>query len=91
MANLRSSKKDIRRTEKRKALNSQQKATIRTYAKSIFKAIKANNQEYAKTSFNKYSSLIDKAAKRNLIHKRNADRNKSRMALRISALSKAAS
>ncbi|MCB1141172.1 MAG: 30S ribosomal protein S20 [Leptospiraceae bacterium] len=86
MANLRSSKKDIRRTEKRKARNSAQKSTIRTYAKNILKSIKAGNTEEAANMFNSYASLLDKAAKKSLIHKNNASRKKSRMAKKITAL-----
>jgi small subunit ribosomal protein S20 len=86
MANLRSTKKDIRRSEKRRERNSQQKATIRTFAKNILKSIKAGNKEEASSLFNNYASLVDKAAKKNIIHKKNADRKKSRMAIRISSL-----
>ncbi len=86
MANLRSTKKDIRRSEKRRERNSQQKATIRTFAKNILKSIKAGNKEEASNLFNNYASLVDKAAKKNIIHKKNADRKKSRMAIRISSL-----
>lgn len=90
MANLKSSKKDIRRSEKRREQNSKQKSAIRTYAKNILKAVKANNKEVAQENFNSFASLIDKAAKKKIIHKKNADRKKSRLALRISAISKAA-
>jgi small subunit ribosomal protein S20 len=86
MANLRSTKKDIRRSEKRRERNSQQKATIRTFAKNILKSIKAGKKEEANILFNNYASLVDKAAKKNIFHKKNADRKKSRMALKISTL-----
>ena len=86
MANLRSTKKDIRRSEKRRERNSQQKATIRTYAKNILKSIKAGKKDEATTLFGNYASLVDKAAKKNIIHKKNADRKKSRMALKIETL-----
>ncbi|MCC5814716.1 MAG: 30S ribosomal protein S20 [Leptospira sp.] len=84
MANLKSSKKDIRRTIKRTELNSQKKSRIRTFAKNIVKSIKAGEIEKVDGLYRDYSSLLDKAAKTNLIHARNADRKKSRMALFIS-------
>jgi small subunit ribosomal protein S20 len=90
MANLKSSKKDIRRSERRRVLNSQQKAAIRTFAKNVLKAVKANKKDEAQQNFNVFASLIDKAAKKKIIHKKNADRKKSRLALRISALAKTA-
>jgi small subunit ribosomal protein S20 len=84
LANLKSSKKDIRRTLKRTELNSQKKSRIRTFAKNIVKSIKAGEVEKIDGLYRDYSSLLDKAAKTNLIHAKNADRKKSRMALFIS-------
>jgi len=86
MANLRSTKKDIRRSERRKERNSAQKTTMRTYAKNILKSLKSGNKEEATSLFNTYASLVDKAAKKNIIHKKNADRKKSRMAQKISSI-----
>ncbi|MEM7184829.1 MAG: 30S ribosomal protein S20 [Spirochaetota bacterium] len=86
MANIKSSKKDIKKSAKRRELNAQKKSAIRTYAKNILKAVKAEKKEEANTLFVKYSSLLDKAAKISLVHKNNASRNKSRMAKKINAL-----
>lgn len=83
MANLKSSKKDIRRTLKRTEANSQKKSKIRTYAKNIVKSVKAGELDKLDGLYKDYSSLLDKAAKTNLIHAKNADRKKSRMALYI--------
>ncbi|WCL49308.1 30S ribosomal protein S20 [Leptospira sp. GIMC2001] len=91
MANLKSSKKDIRRTIKRTAANASKKARLRTSAKNILKNVKEGNLEKASLLYKEYSSLLDKAAKTNLIHKGNASRKKSRMALLISKTSKAQS
>jgi small subunit ribosomal protein S20 len=88
MPNLKSSKKDVRRTKTRKERNSRQKSAIRTFAKNILKAVKANNKEEAQSLFNGFASLVDKAAKRNLIHKKTADRNKSRISSKIAGLAK---
>ncbi len=86
MANLKSSKKDKRRSETRKARNSQKKSTIRTYARNILTCIKDGKKEEAAKLFIKYTSVLDKAAKINILHKKNASRNKSRMAKRISSI-----
>lgn len=90
MANLRSSKKDIRRTVRRNARNAQDKTEIRTYARGLLKAIKSENKEDALSFFSKYVSKLDRAAKTKLIHKKNADRKKSRMAARINSMGKPA-
>ena len=86
MANLKSSKKDVRRSERRKTENSQKKTALRTYSKNILKSIKAGKKEDAIKLFSQFVSLLDKAAKKNIIHKKNADRNKSRLSVRINSI-----
>lgn len=86
MANLKSSKKDTRRSEKRNIRNSSKKTAIRTYSKNILAFVKAGKKEEASKLFIKFSSLIDKAAKINLVHKKNADRNKSRIVKKINSI-----
>ncbi|EKR74532.1 30S ribosomal protein S20 [Leptospira noguchii] len=85
MANIKSSEKDIRRTKRRNAANSQNRSRLRTQAKKVLKAIKEKDQKAAVTLFIEYTSLLDKAAKTNLIHSKNADRKKSRMAKRLNS------
>ncbi|MCE9501008.1 MAG: 30S ribosomal protein S20 [Leptospira sp.] len=86
MANLKSSKKDVRRSEKRRIENSQRKTALRTFSKNIVKSIKAGKKEEALKLFSQFTSLLDKAAKKNIIHKKNADRNKSRFSAKINSL-----
>lgn len=83
MANIKSSKKDIRKSLKRREANSQKKNTIRTFAKKIMKSIESGNKEEASTLYNTFASLVDKAAKVNIYHKNKASRDKARMAKRI--------
>ena len=45
------------------------------------------NKETATTKYREVSSIIDNAVTRRLLHKRNADRNKSRLAIFVSKLS----
>lgn len=86
MANLKSSKKDIRRTARRKARNGEDRTEMRTQARNLLKAIKAGDKPTALQVFAVLSSKLDRAAKTKLIHKKNADRKKSRMALRINSI-----
>ncbi|MCB1307851.1 MAG: 30S ribosomal protein S20 [Leptospiraceae bacterium] len=81
MANLKSSKKDIRRTKKRRVQNSMQRARLRTYDKKVRALMAAGNLEDARTQFGIYSRFLDRAGRVHLIHPRQADRRKSRMAL----------
>jgi small subunit ribosomal protein S20 len=85
LANIKASKKDIRKSEKRRIANSQKKSSIRTQAKNILKSLKSGKLDEAKTLFVTYASLLDKAAQTNLIHRKNASRHKSRMAVKINS------
>ena len=80
MANIKSSKKDIRRTKTRREANSQKKSRLRTFDKKIRLLVDEGEVKEAQDRFHTYSSLLDRAGKRNLIHSRQADRRKSRMA-----------
>jgi len=80
MANIKSSKKDIRRTKTRREANSQKKSRLRTFDKKIRLLVDEGEVKEAQDLFHTYSSLLDRAGKRNLIHSRQADRRKSRMA-----------
>ncbi len=86
MANLKSSVKDYKKAAKSRLINAQKKSAIRTYSKNILKSLKAGKKDEASDLFKTYASLLDKAAKTNLIHKKNADRHKSRIAKKINAL-----
>ena len=83
MANIKASKKDIRKTAKRQVQNAQQRARLRTFDKKIRALLEDNKLEEAKASFITFSSYLDRAGKRNLIHPKKADRKKSRIALLI--------
>ena len=86
LANLKSSKKDIRRSEKRRDRNAKKKSSIRTFAKNILKSVKAGKKEDAVKFYNEYASLLDKAAKAKIIHKKAADRGKSRISVKIASI-----
>ena len=81
MANIKSSKKDIRRIKRRRERNMAQKSRLRTYDKKIRTLIAEGEIEEAKEEFKLFSAYLDRAGKNNLIHHRQADRRKSRMAL----------
>ncbi|MCS7204153.1 MAG: 30S ribosomal protein S20 [Leptospiraceae bacterium] len=83
MANLKSSKKDIRRIERRRERNKAQKSRIKNLRKKIIKLLEEKKIEEAKIAFRDYCRYLDRAAKRNLIHWKQASRKKSRAALLI--------
>ena len=86
VANLKSSKKDVRKIAKRRELNSQKKSALRTFSKNILKLVKEGKKAEAEKAFQNFTSIVDKAAKTNLIHENKAGRTKSRMAKKIRAI-----
>ena len=59
------------------------KASVRTLEKKIRKSLSLNKKKDAETHYKTFSSLLDTAAKRNIIHPNKANRKKSRLALLI--------
>ena len=84
MANLRSALRDIKKSRKRAERNQSVRSAIKTFVKKTRVAV-ANGDEQAMEFFTDTASLVDKAAKRNIIHKNAANRRKSRMAKRLNA------
>ncbi len=83
MANHKATKKDVRQSEKRRERN-------RYYGKTTRNAIRAllanTNKSSASEELSKVISMIDKLAKRNVIHKNKASNLKSGLVKRINAL-----
>lgn len=83
MANHKSALKRVRQNEKKRLHN-------RYYAKTTRNAIKKlrneTSREEAEKSYPEVVSMIDKLAKRNIIHKNKAANLKSKLALQINQL-----
>jgi len=84
VANLRSALRDIKKSRKRAERNQSVRSAIKTFVKKTRVAI-TDGDENAMTLFTDTASLVDKAAKRNIIHKNAANRRKSRIAKRLNA------
>ena len=89
MANLKASKKAILTSRKRQARNQSVRSAIKTFVKKTRAAIESDS-ETSTQLYQATSSLVDKAAKRGIIHKNAANRRKSRLARRINAAKTAA-
>jgi small subunit ribosomal protein S20 len=83
MPNIRSSKKDIRRTEVRTARNKANRSKVKTFRKRVIEALEKGDAKAAQEFYNKFASAADKAAKSNAIHQNKASRLKSRVAARM--------
>lgn len=83
MANHKSALKRIRANESKRLRNRYQAKTTRTFIKRL-KA--ATDKVEATALYNKVVSMLDKLAKKNVIHKNNASNKKSRLAKFVSTL-----
>src|SRR5688572_182253 len=80
MANLRSSKKDLKRSEKKRVANQAVRTSLKTFIKKTRTAIVTGEPEATKDALTQAVSAIDKAVQRGIIHKNQAARRKSRIA-----------
>ena len=86
MANSPQAIKRIRQNQKAAARNKSQRSALRTEIKKLRAMITSADKAAASTQYTVVSKRLDQAAAKNLIHKRNADRNKSRLAVAVNAL-----
>jgi len=80
MANTKSSKKDMRRSAKKRLINVSVKSALKTYVKKVRTTAATGEVEATKTALVSAVSALDKAAQRGIIHKNQAARRKSRIA-----------
>ena len=85
MPNHKSCEKRLRQEKKRSARNHYVKSTINTLSKKIRSGISIEEKEQLLSEI--YSNL-DKAANRNIIHKRTASRRKARITEYVNNLAK---
>jgi small subunit ribosomal protein S20 len=86
MANHKSSIKRIRQTVVRTERNRAEKNRMKTIRKKALAAIATGNKEDAAKAVSEFSSVVDKAAKRNLIHPNKAANLKSKTAKAVAAI-----
>jgi small subunit ribosomal protein S20 len=87
MANTYSAIKRIRQTEHRTEYNRKNKSRLRHQIRAMRRAIQEKNAAKAGELLSATFSLIDRAAKTGIIKKNTAARYKSKLHLRIKALS----
>lgn len=81
---IKSAKKQMRQAAKKRARNFPVRNEMKTVVKKALKLAKESPEEAAKFLSHAYS-VIDMAAKKNIIHKSNAARKKSRIARALNA------
>jgi len=83
MANHKSALKRIRSNEAKRLRNRYQHKTTRTYVKRL---MGITDKTEAQDMLKKVVAMLDKLAKRNIIHKNKAAHNKSRLTKMVAAL-----
>ncbi len=86
MANTAQARKRARQAVVRNKHNSSLRSMLRTSIKRVRQAIDAGDKAAASEVFQKATSVIDRIADKNIIHKNKASRHKSRLASAIKAL-----
>jgi small subunit ribosomal protein S20 len=80
---IKSAKKALRQSKRKQERNVVYKTAIKKTKKNIEKVLTTKELEKAKTDLKAFYKVVDKAAKKNVIHKNKANRIKSRLALKI--------
>ncbi|MEO5341666.1 MAG: 30S ribosomal protein S20 [Magnetococcus sp. MYC-9] len=90
MANIKSSLKDILRSEKRKERNRSAKARMRTFCKKVLTAVHAKDLPAAQEALRQAVSVLAVTAHKGIIHDNTAARYAQRLNAKVKGLALAA-
>jgi small subunit ribosomal protein S20 len=79
LANSAQAKKRIRQAEKSRRHNASYRSMMRTYVKKVVKAIATGDKAQAEAAYKSAVPVIDRTARKGLIHANKAARHKSRL------------
>ena len=82
----RSAWKNLRKSRKRHQRNINVKSELKTITRKLENFISSKNKSEAQNLYQHLASKLDKAASRNIIHKKTASRKKARLMKRLSRL-----
>jgi small subunit ribosomal protein S20 len=85
---IKSAKKRMRQNKVHRARNFMLRSTLKTHIKKVMESVKAGEKEAAQKDLQVAYSIIDTAAKKNIIHENNAARKKSRLTKMFNQMSK---
>ncbi len=88
MPNIKSAKKRVKVIDKKTAENKAIKSRIATYAKKFKLAVSSKDVATAEVAYNDVVSLMDSAARDNVIHTNSANRKKAHYAKMLDDLKK---
>lgn len=79
MANTSQARKRVRQAEKRRQHNAGLRSAARTYIKKVVNAIATGDKSQAEAAFKAAVPVIDRTARKGIIHPNKAARHKSRL------------
>lgn len=88
MAHTKSSKKRVVLGERNRLRNQSVKSRVKTFVKKVLSAVETNNVEEAKQVLSSTYKELDKAVTKGVLKKNTASRTKSRLTLKVNALTK---
>jgi small subunit ribosomal protein S20 len=80
MANTKSAEKRMRQSAERRERNRSNRSTMRTAIKGVRNAVAAGDVQAAEAALKGAIQVIDKSAKKHVVHRNTAARTKSRLA-----------
>ena len=86
MANTKQQIKRYKNADKKHAINSAYKSSLRTAIKKVIAAVEEGNKEAATTAYNVAASSLDGAVSKGIYHKNYANRQKSRLAKLVNSI-----
>ena len=89
VANTAQAKKRVRQSEKHRARNTARRSLMRTELKKALKAVESKDKAEAQQAYRSATSMIDRLARKGILHKNTASRHKSRLNNRLRAMASA--
>ncbi len=83
MPNTTSAERRMHSSARKQIRNHSVNSRLKTLERNYLGLIEAGKKDEAAAAFREVSASLDKAAKRGIVHKRNASRKKSRLAVRL--------
>jgi len=87
LPNIKSAERRVRTGAKAKVRNRDTKSELKTLAKKFNEAVAAKDREKAGAAFIEYTSALDKAAVKGIIHRNNSSRKKAQASRALSSIS----
>ncbi len=86
MPNIKSAKKRVLVIKKKTLINQMHKTALRTAVKKFEAAVEANDKENVNALYNNAVKKLDQSVKQGILHKNNAARKKSQLALKLAKM-----